>query len=142
MNTVDSRSVQSVISELSAQHLELAPEGWRQCVEKIAEGYAEVVGGHVYCLNCDGVLQGAQGHDVHCVTMVARRMLANEPLIHAYLSLDTMECNEQTRSARRFPNSDRRADRSYSKRRTLSQRADAECAVPTFLQAKHSVHKS
>jgi len=142
MNTVDSRSVQSVISELSAQHLELAPEGWRQCVEKIAEGYAEVVGGHVYCLNCDGVLQGAQGHDVHCVTMVARRMLANEPLIHAYLSLDPMECNEQTRSAKRFPIPDRRADRLYSKRRTLSQRADAEYAVPTFLQAKRPVHKS
>jgi len=142
MNTVDPRSVQSVISELSAQHLELAPEGWRQCVEKIAEGYAEVVGGHVYCLNCDGVLQGAQGHDVHCVTMVARRMLANEPLIHAHLTLDPMDCNGQARGTGRFPQSVRRTDRSYSKPRTLSRRADAEYAAPTFLQAKHPVRKS
>lgn len=142
MNTVDRRSVQSVISELSAQHLEVAPEGWRQCVEKIAEGYAEVVGGHLYCLNCDGVLQGAQGHDVHCVTMVARRMLANEPLIHAYLSPDPMDCNGQARSAMRFPKSIRRTYRSFSKPRTLSRRADAEYAVPSFLQAKHPARKS
>jgi hypothetical protein len=142
MNTVDPRSVQSVISELSAQHLEVAPEGWRQCVEKIAEGYAEVVGGHVYCLNCDGVLQGAQGHDVHCVTMVARRMLANEPLIYAHLSLDPMDCNGQARSARRFPTSTRRTYRSYSKPRTLSRWAGTEYAVPTFLQAKRPARKS
>jgi len=142
MNTVDPRSVQSVFTELSAQHLELAPEGWRQCVEKIAEGYAEVVGGHLYCLNCDGVLQGAQGHDVHCVTMVARRMLANEPLIHAYLSLDPMNCSAQARNARRLPKSIRRTYRSYGKPRTLSPRADAEYAVPTFLQAKLPVRKS
>jgi hypothetical protein len=142
MNTVVSRSVQSVISELSAQRLELAPEGWRQCVEKLAEGYAEVVGGHVYCLNCDGVLHGAQGHEVHCVTMVARRMLANEPLIHAYLSVDPMECNGQPGSARRFPKPVRRNYRSYSTPRTLSRRAHAEYMVPTFLQAKHPARKS
>lgn len=142
MNTVDPRSVQSVISELNAQHLELAPEGWRQCVEKIAEGYAEVVGGHVYCLNCDGVLQGAQGHDVHCVTMVARRMLANEPLIHAHLSLDLVDCSRQARSGGRYPKSAHRTYRSYSKPRTLSRRADAEYAVPTFLQARNPVRKS
>jgi hypothetical protein len=65
------------------QHLELAPEGWRLCVEKIAEGFAEVIGEHAYCLNCAGVLDGAQGHDVTCLTMVARRILANEPLLHA-----------------------------------------------------------
>lgn len=142
MNTVDPRSVQSVISELSAQHLELAPEGWRQCVEKIAEGYAEVVGGHVYCSNCDGVLQGAQGHDVQCVTMVARRMLANEPLIHAHFSLDLVDCSRQGQSGRRYPKSARRTYRLYSKPRTLSRRADAEYAIPTFLQARHPVRKS
>jgi hypothetical protein len=65
------------------QHLELAPEGWRLCVETIAEGLAEVIGEHAYCLNCGGVLEGAQGHDVTCLTMVARRILANEPLLHA-----------------------------------------------------------
>lgn len=65
------------------QHLELAPEGWHLCVEKIAEGFAEIIGEHAYCLNCGGVLDGKQGHDVTCLTMVARRILANEPLLHA-----------------------------------------------------------
>lgn len=64
-------------------HLELAPEGWRLCVEKVAEGFAEVIGEHAYCLNCGGMLDGKQGHDVTCLTMVARRILANEPLLHA-----------------------------------------------------------
>jgi hypothetical protein len=65
------------------RHLELAPEGWRLCVGKIAEGFAEIIGEHAYCLNCGGVLDGKQGHDVTCLTMVARRILANEPLLHA-----------------------------------------------------------
>lgn len=65
------------------QHLELAPEGWRLCVHRIAEGFAEVIGENAYCLNCGGVLDGKQGHDVTCLTMVARRILANEPLLHS-----------------------------------------------------------
>ncbi|MEJ7807689.1 MAG: hypothetical protein WKG03_17420 [Telluria sp.] len=63
--------------------LELAPEGWRICVKKVAEGFAEIIGEHAYCLNCGCVVEGKQGHDVMCLTMVARRILANEPLLHA-----------------------------------------------------------
>lgn len=62
--------------------LELAPSGWRHCVEILAEGYAEIVDAQACCLNCGGMLDGAQGHEINCVTMVARRMLANEPLLH------------------------------------------------------------
>lgn len=142
MNTVASRAVQSVISELSAQHLELAPEGWRQCVEKIAEGYAEVVGGHIYCLNCDGVLHGAQGHDVHCVTMVARRMLANEPLIHAHLSLDPMDSFGQGHCTEPSFKPGRRTYRPYNKPRTWLRSPDTQYVVPTFLHAERPVRKS
>jgi hypothetical protein len=63
--------------------LELAPEGWRACVQRVAEGYAEVIGEHAYCLNCGKAVHGAQGHDVSCLTMVARRILVNEPYLHA-----------------------------------------------------------
>lgn len=63
--------------------LELAPEGWRLCVQRVAEGFAKVVGEDRYCLDCGNILHGAQGHDATCVTMVARRILANEPLLHA-----------------------------------------------------------
>lgn len=142
MNTVDPRSVQSVISELGTQHLELAPEGWRQCVEKIAEGYAEVVGGHIYCLNCNGVLQGAQGHDVHCVTMVARRMLANEPLIHGYLSLDSMDRNGHGHSTKPSLKSGHQTRRSYNRPRMRLRRPDVQYVIPTFLRAELPVRKS
>jgi len=134
MNAVASPFFQSVISELSAQHLELAPEGWRQCVEKIAEGYAEVVGGHVYCLNCDGVLQGAQGHDVHCVTMVARRMLANEPLLHAHLALDPLDVGGRDHRGKPSSKSGHRIYRSYDKPRVWPRRPDKQYVVPTFLR--------
>lgn len=63
--------------------LELAPEGWRLCVQRIAEGFARVAGDHRYCLDCGNILHGVQGHDATCMTMVARRILANEPLLHA-----------------------------------------------------------
>lgn len=79
------RPVQPATPVLCIQNLNLAPEGWRPCVEKIAEGFAEVIGAHSYCMNCGGVIEGKQGHRFDCVTMLARRMLANEPLLHAQL---------------------------------------------------------
>ena len=142
MNMIDSRSVQSVISELSAQHLELAPEGWRQCVEKIAEGFAEVAGGHVYCLNCDGMLQGAQGHDVHCVTMVARRMLANEPLIRARLLFDSVDRNEHGHHTTPSFRSGHRTRRSYNRPRLQLRHSDVQYVVPKFLHAEPPVRES
>lgn len=63
--------------------LELAPEGWRACVERVAEGFAEVIGDHAYCLNCGNTVHGAQSHNATCLTMVARRILVNEPYLHA-----------------------------------------------------------
>jgi hypothetical protein len=79
------RTTQTSAALFHIQHLDLAPEGWRPCVEKIAEGFSEIVGEHTYCLNCGDVIEGMQGHRVDCVTMVARRILANEPLLHARL---------------------------------------------------------
>ncbi len=142
MTTVGFPSVQAVISELRAQHLELAPEGWRECVEKIAEGYAEVVGGHVYCLNCDGVLQGAQGHDIQCVTMVARRMLANESLLHACLTDEVLDGSEHDNRATRSSKSLRQATRSYNRPRMRLQRPHMQYVVPTFLHAARPLRKS
>lgn len=142
MTTVASRSVQAVVFELRAQHLDLAPEGWRECVEKIAEGYAEVVGGNVYCLNCDGVLQGSQGHDIHCVTMVARRILSNEPLLHARLAQNTLDGGEHDHRAMPPSKSARRATRSYNRPRVRLQRPDIQYIAPTFLHAARSLRKS
>jgi len=142
MTTVAFPSVQAAISELRGQHLELAPEGWRECVEKIAEGYAEVVGGHVYCLNCDGVLQGAQGHDIHCVTMVARRMLANEPLLHAHSALAPQDGGKQDHRAKPSWKFGRKAARSHSMPRVRPRGPDLRYVVPTFLDAAPPVPKS
>jgi hypothetical protein len=68
---------------LPIMRLELAPEGWRTCVQRVAAGFAQVIGEHRHCLDCGNVVYGAQGHDATCVTMMARRILANEPLLHA-----------------------------------------------------------
>lgn len=141
MTAVAYPSVQAAISEFQAQHLELAPEGWRECVEKIAEGYAEVVGGHVYCLNCDGVLQGAQGHDVHCVTMVARRMLANEPLLLAHSALAPQEGGKHGHRAKSSWKPGRKAAGSYGKPRVRPRAPDLQYVVPTFLEAAPPLRK-
>lgn len=74
--------VQPAASMLYIQNLELAPVGWRHCVEKLAEGFSEIIGEHTYCLNCGETLSGVQGHDASCVTMLARRILTNEPFLH------------------------------------------------------------
>jgi len=63
--------------------LELAPEGWRRCVEQVAEGFFYEESGNNYCALCGRRLDGMQGHDAACLTMAARRILANEPLLHA-----------------------------------------------------------
>jgi hypothetical protein len=67
--------------------LELAPEGWQYLVEKHAEGNAELIGTHSYCQECGAIIEGAgrmsTGHHMDCSTMVARRMLANYPLLLA-----------------------------------------------------------
>lgn len=71
----------AVLSDIS--HLELAPQGWRRCVEKVGEGFFYQDLGNNYCALCGRALNGVQGHDAACLTMVARRILANEPLLHA-----------------------------------------------------------
>lgn len=82
MNMNALRSARPDEPPLPTRSLELAPSGWRHCVEILAEGYVEIVHAQARCLNCGGMLDGAQGHEINCVTMVARRMLANEPLLH------------------------------------------------------------
>jgi len=142
MNTMASQSIQSVIAELRAQHLELAPEGWRQCVEKVAEGYAEVVGGHIYCLNCDGVLQGAQGHDIHCATMVARRILANESVLRSRLALDQSDGDGRDHRPKRSWKPGHRIARTRDESRQSPPVPDVEYVVPTFLTAARSSRNS
>jgi hypothetical protein len=142
MNTIASQSIQSVIAELRAQNLELAPEGWRQCVEKVAEGYAEVVGGHTYCLNCDGVLHGAQGHHIHCATMVARRILANESVLQSRLALDPFDGDGRDHRAKRPWKPSRRTARTRDKSPKPLPVPDVEYVVPTFLTAARSPRNS
>ena len=68
---------------VQAGRLEQVPESWRICVKEVAEGFAYVIDEHAYCLNCGGMSEDKEGHKVTCLTMVALRILANEPLLHA-----------------------------------------------------------
>jgi hypothetical protein len=81
MDMLAYRSVATTAAVFHMRHLELAPEGWRACVERVAQGLADTAGEKAFCLLCGGELQGIAGHDVGCLTMVARRILANEPLL-------------------------------------------------------------
>jgi len=142
METIGSHSVQHAASQFGMQHLELAPGGWRQCVEKIAEGYAEVVGEHVYCLNCGGVLQGAQGHDIDCVTMFARRMLANEALIHACSALEEHAAALGIEYTRPAAKAARQTYHLYNRPRVRARRKEDSYVVPTFLNSAQHVRTS
>jgi hypothetical protein len=116
------------------KNLELAPEGWRTCVEKVAEGFAEVMGEHAYCLNCSQVVQGAQGHDITCLTMVARRILANEPLLHAQRTRRFLGVDIDVVHASRAAPLDVPASVPYVRaRRTVEANHFAPVDIPTFL---------
>lgn len=75
------RSIAAAAARFHMRQLELAPEGWRLCVERVAKGLSDSEGEKAFCLLCGGELQGTAGHDIGCLTMVARRILANEPLL-------------------------------------------------------------
>lgn len=81
MDILAYRSITATAALFHMRHLELAPEGWRACVERVAQGLADTGGEKTFCLLCGGELHGTAGHDVGCLTMVARRILANEPLL-------------------------------------------------------------
>jgi hypothetical protein len=81
MDMLAYRSIAAAAAVFHMRHLELAPEGWRTCVERVAQGLFDRDGEKAFCLLCGGELQGAAGHDISCLTMVARRILANEPLL-------------------------------------------------------------
>ena len=89
MNITAHRPGQTPATSFPIQNLILAPEGWRPCVEMIADGFCELIGQHLYCQICGGMILGMQGHRFDCVTMVARRILVNEPLLHAQLRATT-----------------------------------------------------
>jgi len=142
MSSNGSRSIRQVAPHSGIRHLELAPEGWRTCVERIAEGYAEVVGEHVYCLNCDGVLLGAQGHDIHCVTMIARRMLANENLLHVSFHTGMPDTGLASGSAQSSATGLCQTYRPYNRPRMRIRSKEAEYAIPTFLASARRVRSS
>ena len=81
MDMLAYRSIEAAAAVFQMRHLELAPEGWRTCVERVAQGLCDQDGEKAFCLLCGGELQGVAGHDISCLTMVARRILANEPLL-------------------------------------------------------------
>jgi len=81
MDMLAYRSIAAAAAVFHMRHLELAPEGWRTCVERVAQGLSDLDGEKAFCLLCGGELQGVAGHDISCLTMVARRILANEPLL-------------------------------------------------------------
>lgn len=91
--------IQPAASMFYIQNLELAPVGWRHCVEKLAEGFSEIIGGHIYCLNCGETLSGVQGHDASCVTMLARRILTNEPFLHNCHKAESADADSGTAGA-------------------------------------------
>jgi molybdopterin synthase catalytic subunit len=67
---------------LYPQKLELAPEGWRECMNRIAQGFAEVDENQAVCLLCGATLNRGTGHTVDCLTMHARRMMDAELVLH------------------------------------------------------------
>lgn len=81
MDMLAYRSIAATAAVFHMRHLELAPEGWRTCVERVAQGLVDTAGEKAFCLLCGGELQGTAGHDIGCLTMIARRILANEPLL-------------------------------------------------------------
>jgi hypothetical protein len=75
------RSISAAAALFQMRHLELAPEGWRICVDRVAQGIFDKGKEKTYCILCGGEVQGPVGHQPSCLTMVARRVLANEPLL-------------------------------------------------------------
>lgn len=81
MSLSEYRSVPAAAAMFQMRHLELAPEGWRICVDRVAQGIFDKDEEKTYCVLCGGEVQGSAGHQLGCLTMVARRILANEPLL-------------------------------------------------------------
>lgn len=86
------RSISAAAALFQMRHLELAPEGWRICVDRVAQGIFDKGDERTYCVLCGGEIQGSVGHQPDCLTMVARRVLANEPfLVERYKSQLALE---------------------------------------------------
>jgi hypothetical protein len=75
------RSIPAAAALFQMRHLELAPEGWRTCVDRVAQGIFDKGREKTYCVLCGGEIEGPVGHQPDCLTMMARRILANEPLL-------------------------------------------------------------
>jgi hypothetical protein len=75
------RSISAAAALFHMRHLELAPEGWRACVDRVAQGIVNQGKEKTYCVLCGSDIQGNTGHHTGCLTMIARRILANEPLL-------------------------------------------------------------
>jgi hypothetical protein len=55
--------------------LELAVQGWRECMQAVAQGFASLDRGIVLCDICGCELERGTGHAVNCLTLLARRMI-------------------------------------------------------------------
>lgn len=75
------RSISAAAALFQMRHLELAPEGWRICIDRVAQGIIDKSKEKTYCVLCGAEIRGSAGHQPGCLTMVARRILANEPLL-------------------------------------------------------------
>jgi hypothetical protein len=81
------RKLRTATTDIHISSLEIAPQGWRHCVDYIAEGISHWNHDRDFCVLCEMPLDGAQGHDATCLTMVARRILANEPLLRTHCEM-------------------------------------------------------
>jgi hypothetical protein len=81
MSLSEYRSTSAAAALFQMRHLELAPEGWRACVDRVAQGIVNQGKEKTYCVLCGSEIQGIVGHHTSCLTMIARRILANEPLL-------------------------------------------------------------
>jgi hypothetical protein len=50
-------------------------------VDRVAQGIFDKGREKTYCVLCGGEIEGPVGHQPDCLTMMARRILANEPLL-------------------------------------------------------------
>ena len=56
MDMLAYRSIAAAAALFHMRHLELAPEGWRTCVERVAQGLCDQDGEKAFCLLCGGEL--------------------------------------------------------------------------------------
>jgi hypothetical protein len=70
--------------------MELAPQGWLECVRAVAAGFTQQDNGRAFCLCCGNAIDGeGGGHHATCLTRVARDIIERHDVhLALYFNLD------------------------------------------------------